>query len=76
MFYKKYFLYAKQVVHLALPPVRLPILHLRLPSVATMERVFPRKTQKKTLRSMNKDHKAPKEGNQLKEYFQEKTHTI
>ena len=47
VFYKKYFLYAKQVVHLALPPVRLPILHLRLPSVATMERVFPRKTQKK-----------------------------
>ena len=49
VFYKKYFLYAKQVVHLALPPVRLPILHLRLPSVATMERVFPRKTQKKKL---------------------------
>ena len=45
-FVKDIFLYAKQVVHLALPPVRFPILHLRLPSVATMESVFPGKSHK------------------------------
>ena len=50
-FVKDIFLYAKQVVHLALPPVRLPILHLRLPSVATMESVFPRKSHKKNIKT-------------------------